>query len=147
MYNGSYLRVLTPRTTNGSNPVIVDGRQQYREAHLPLAARHHLEKLNRSTPQHLRKIIEVVDGYADKQIKNEQEGLIQQLQAELAALKAAQTQVGSTDQASAQTMPPMAQTQPAVIQQQTETALPKAQIKPAGKPTLPATPNVQPQNQ
>lgn len=58
--NGSYLRVLTPRTSNGVNPIIVDGQVQYKETSLPMAAKRHLEEQNRKLPDHLKKIIEVV---------------------------------------------------------------------------------------
>ena len=144
MYNGPYLRVLTPRTTNGNNPVIVNDMQQYRESHLPLSARAHLETLNRSTPQHLRKKIEVVDGYADQQRKSEQEELIQKLQAELAQLKAAQ--LGQVKQEPAEPKAPVITKEPAPQQLPKEPQAMPQQPAPAAKPK-PATPNVQPQNQ
>jgi hypothetical protein len=61
---GSYLRVLSPRTTNGNN-VVVDPQTRmvaYKEDHLPLSAKRYLELYNKNLPQHLRKIIEVVKG-------------------------------------------------------------------------------------
>ena len=61
MLKGNYLRVLSPRTTNGTNPKIgPDGRIVYREDHLPLTAKRPLEAQNAKLPEHLRKIIEVV---------------------------------------------------------------------------------------
>lgn len=72
---GSYLRVLTPRTTNGTNLLMgQDGRAIYKEAHLPMSAKHKLELYNRKTPNHLKKIIEVVEGNNAPVIKNVQIG-------------------------------------------------------------------------
>jgi hypothetical protein len=64
LYNGPYLRVLSPRTSNGSNLLIDEASKQvqYREDHLPMSAYKHLITLNKSTPKHLQKIIEVVQG-------------------------------------------------------------------------------------
>lgn len=61
---GSYLRVLSPRTTNGNNVLVDESTRtvKYREDHLPLSARRFLELYNKNLPQHLRKIIEVVKG-------------------------------------------------------------------------------------
>lgn len=41
-----YLRVITPVTTNGTLPMIVNGQQQFEETFLPLTARKHLERKN-----------------------------------------------------------------------------------------------------
>lgn len=41
-----YLRVTTPVTTNGSIPLIENGRQKVEETFLPLTARKHLERKN-----------------------------------------------------------------------------------------------------
>lgn len=61
MLKGNYLRVLTPRTTNGTNIMMDENRQQmFKEAHLPLTAKRALETQNRALPDHLKKIIEVV---------------------------------------------------------------------------------------
>jgi hypothetical protein len=46
-FTGPYLRVLTPKTTNGILPLIINGEQQYREDFLPLTARKQLEAKNR----------------------------------------------------------------------------------------------------
>lgn len=63
-FTGPYLRVLTPRTTNGIVPLIIDGEQQYREDFLPLTARKQLESKNtrlvKSGNKHLVAIIEEV---------------------------------------------------------------------------------------
>jgi hypothetical protein len=60
MLKGSYLRVLTPITTNGTNIKLEKGVAQYKETFLPLTAKKELEAQNRSLPEHLRKEIEVV---------------------------------------------------------------------------------------
>lgn len=60
-FNGPYLRVFSPATTNGVNPKIgSDGRVEYNEAYLPLTARKSIETKNRRLPDHLKKRIEVV---------------------------------------------------------------------------------------
>lgn len=61
-FTGNYLRVLSPVTSNGTNPKIGDdGRVQYKEALLPLTAKKALESQNNKLPEHLRKKIEVVN--------------------------------------------------------------------------------------
>jgi hypothetical protein len=62
-FTGNYLRVLTPRTTDGSTPFLIDGQQQYKETALPLTALKRLEARNRQLPNHLRHIIEPVTNY------------------------------------------------------------------------------------
>src|SRR5688572_22121772 len=64
MYNqGSYLRVLTPRVTNGTNlKILPNGTIDYKEAHLPISAKRKMEDYNRKLPSHLKKVIEVVHG-------------------------------------------------------------------------------------
>jgi hypothetical protein len=59
-FTGNYLRVLTPRTTDGNTPLLIDGQQQYKETALPLTALKRLEARNRQLPNHLRHIIEPV---------------------------------------------------------------------------------------
>lgn len=59
-FKGSYLRVLTPLTSDGVSPVVQNDRIQYREDHLPLSAKKMLEKKNEKLPSGLRKKIEVV---------------------------------------------------------------------------------------
>lgn len=59
---GSYLRVLSPRTTNGNNLMTDGDRVLYKEEHLPLTAKKYLELQNQSLPAHLKKRIEVVQG-------------------------------------------------------------------------------------
>lgn len=46
-FTGPYLRVITPLTTNGIIPLMVNGVQQTREDFLPLTARKQLESKNR----------------------------------------------------------------------------------------------------
>jgi hypothetical protein len=64
MYNqGSYLRVLTPRVTNGTNlQILPNGTIDYKEAHLPISAKRKMEEYNRKLPSHLKKVLEVVEG-------------------------------------------------------------------------------------
>ena len=60
---GPYLRVLSPRTTNGNNLLINErGMVEYKEDHLPYSAKRYIEQYNAKLPQHLRKKIEVVEG-------------------------------------------------------------------------------------
>lgn len=63
---GSYLRVTTPVTTNGTTPMLVNGVQQTEETFLPLSAKKELEKKNRHLERtgsaHLKMTIEVVGG-------------------------------------------------------------------------------------
>lgn len=60
-FTGSYLRILTPETINGVYPKMGhDGRQTFKETHLPLSARPAMERLNRKLPDALKKKIEVV---------------------------------------------------------------------------------------
>lgn len=63
---GSYLRVTTPVTTNGTTPLLVNGVQQTEETFLPLTAKKDLEKKNkhleRTGSGHLVMKIEVVNG-------------------------------------------------------------------------------------
>ena len=63
-FQGAYLRVQTPKTTNGQIPLIVDGQQVFNETFLPLSAKRQLEKKNqrliRTGFKHLAAIIEVV---------------------------------------------------------------------------------------
>lgn len=56
-----YLRILTPQTTNGVNPIMgPDGRIKYRESHMHISAQKRMEKKNAMLPQHLKHVIEVV---------------------------------------------------------------------------------------
>lgn len=64
-FNGPYLRVLSPVTTNGVNLKIgEDDKVVYKEAHLPLSAKRELEKQNAKLADHLKKKIEVVGNNA-----------------------------------------------------------------------------------
>lgn len=59
-FKGAYLRVLTPRTTDGSTIKYDEfGRIEYKESHFELSARASLEKENMIRPAHLRHLIEV----------------------------------------------------------------------------------------
>lgn len=58
----SYLRVLTPQTIDGVNLKYAEGGERvlFKETHLPLTARKHLEAENANLPQQLKHKIEVV---------------------------------------------------------------------------------------
>jgi len=58
-FKGPYLRVLTPRTTDGMNIKYDENLQVvYKESHFELSARASLEKENLTRPNQLRHIIE-----------------------------------------------------------------------------------------
>jgi hypothetical protein len=66
-FTGNYLRVLTPRTTDGNTPLLIGGQQQYKETALPFTARKRLDARNRQLPSHLRHIIEEVTNHQAQQ--------------------------------------------------------------------------------
>jgi len=57
-----YLRVLTPITIDGSTPKLseISKTQMYKETHLPVTAKKHLERENKFRANHLQHILEVV---------------------------------------------------------------------------------------
>lgn len=61
MFKSGYLKVLTPVTTNGRDPVMTtEGKIKYRESHMhPLAQKRMIAK-NAKLPNHLKHIIELV---------------------------------------------------------------------------------------
>src|SRR5688572_27401411 len=59
-FKGKFLRVLTPRTTNGINLKMVDREIQYKEQHLPITALKPMQAQNARLPEHLRHILEIV---------------------------------------------------------------------------------------
>lgn len=68
-FTGPYLRITTPRTTNGIIPKLQNGQQLSKETFLPLSARKQIEKKNARLVKrgfkHLVSTIEVVgDGPA-----------------------------------------------------------------------------------
>jgi hypothetical protein len=69
-FNGRpYLRVLTPRTTDGVNLLYDENLQvKYKESHFELTARAALEKENLTLPRQLRHIIKVMDGPEDMRV-------------------------------------------------------------------------------
>lgn len=67
------IKVKTPLTTNGTDPVMQDGRQVYSESILVISAKATLEKRNAQLPQHLKVIIEDYDGQVGVRPDNEQE--------------------------------------------------------------------------
>jgi hypothetical protein len=60
VFKGNYLRVSTPRTTDGVTPLMQNDRLVYKEDFLPLSAEEHLRKQNEKLPEILKKKIEVV---------------------------------------------------------------------------------------
>ena len=66
-FGGKYLKVLTPRTTNGVIPEMDENNvAQFKETHLPLTARTYLEKQNDGLPKHLHHRITVMDSDTKK---------------------------------------------------------------------------------
>lgn len=63
---GSYLRVITPVTTNGNLPLLKNGKQETEETFLPLTAKRHMERKNARLTKngfgHLVAKIEIVGG-------------------------------------------------------------------------------------
>lgn len=69
LFKGDYLRVLSPVTVDGMTPKMSnDGRQEYKEDHLPVSALKGLERRNLKYPPHLRKKIELVSGYKPEKV-------------------------------------------------------------------------------
>ncbi len=64
LYDGDYIRVLTPETTDGINIRIVGDRIVYKESHLAFnnMAIKSLEEENARRPDHLKHKIEIVRG-------------------------------------------------------------------------------------
>jgi hypothetical protein len=94
-FTGPYLRILTPETINGVYPKMGrDGRQTFKETHLPVSARPAMERLNRKLPDALKKRIEVVgeEYQGHKSIAPDEaaqlRAKIQELEAQNAQLKA-----------------------------------------------------------
>lgn len=101
---GTYLRILTPETINGVYPKMgLDGRQSFKETHLPLSARTVMERLNRKLPDALKKRIEVVDGAPvsngyktiEPDVAAQMRAKIEELEAQNAQLKQQATGIGS----------------------------------------------------
>lgn len=63
-FTGPYLRITTPRTTNGIIPKLQNGQQVFKETFLPLSAKKQIEKKNarliKRGFKHLVSTIEVV---------------------------------------------------------------------------------------
>ena len=59
-FRGSYLRVLTPRTSDGITPLLVNGSLVYKEDFLALSAKKYMEEQNSHLPDILKKKIEVI---------------------------------------------------------------------------------------
>lgn len=60
VFKGNYLRVSTPRTTDGVTPQMKDDKLVYKEDFLPLSALKDLNEQNLKLPEILKKKIEVV---------------------------------------------------------------------------------------
>lgn len=61
LFKGSYLRVLSPKTTDGRTPMLDnEGRIVYAETPLPVTAKRDLELQNKDLPDILKKKIELV---------------------------------------------------------------------------------------
>src|SRR5688572_10223757 len=74
--SGSYLRVTTPKTTNGIIPATVDGQVQTKETFLPLSAKKKIEAKNarlvRNGFKHLAAKVEVVNNTPAPPMQNEE---------------------------------------------------------------------------
>lgn len=72
-FTGPYLRVTSPKTTNGIIPLLRNGQQVEREDFLPLTARKSLDsknnRLRKSGNSHLIMKIEVVGGGPNSDIE------------------------------------------------------------------------------
>lgn len=64
IFTGPYLRITTPRTTNGIIPKLSNGQQEFKETFLPLSAKKAIEgknaRLIKRGFKHLISTIEVV---------------------------------------------------------------------------------------
>lgn len=61
LFKGSYLRVLTPCTTDGTSPMMdEDGRIVKKETFLPVSAKRDLDIQNKYLPDILKKTIQLV---------------------------------------------------------------------------------------
>lgn len=60
IFEGPYLRVLTPQTIDGSNVLIQNDKVVYKETHLPLTAKKQFERKNLKLPKHLQHKLEVI---------------------------------------------------------------------------------------
>lgn len=60
-FKGAYLRIETPRTTDGINLKYENGHVAYKETHVPLTALKQFEKENIGRPEHLKHRITKVD--------------------------------------------------------------------------------------
>ena len=59
--NGDYLRVVSPITVDGVQPLLDDeGKKVYKETFLPITAKKVIEERNLKLPEYLKKKIEVV---------------------------------------------------------------------------------------
>lgn len=89
-FTGDYLRVLTPKTINGVVPMTgPDGRVVYKESHLPVTAKRHLEASNRKRSAHLKHKIELVSAFSPRNEKSRAEVENEALKQKLAELEAA----------------------------------------------------------
>jgi hypothetical protein len=69
-FKDEYLRILTPRTTDGVNLKYGPDRQPtYKESHVPVTALKHFERENATLPDQLKHIIEPVGIKAEEIVK------------------------------------------------------------------------------
>lgn len=59
-FKGEYLRILTPRTTDGVNLKYINGQPVFKESHAPLSALKSFQRENVGLKDHLKHIIEHV---------------------------------------------------------------------------------------
>ena len=65
LFKGDYLRVLSPRTSDGANPIMDENdKRMWKETFMPVSARSHLELQNKYLPDILKKKIELVSSGA-----------------------------------------------------------------------------------
>jgi len=60
LFQGDYLRVLTPETIDGVTIKMVNDRMSFKESHMPLSALKDLQRENDRLPTHLKHRIERV---------------------------------------------------------------------------------------
>lgn len=72
-FGGKYLRVLTPKTTNGTTPMMDENdRLVFKETHLPMTAKKDLERQNETLSKELQHRITVVDSSIPVMSKEQQ---------------------------------------------------------------------------
>lgn len=77
-FDGKYLRILTPRTTNGIVPMTDEETDVVilKETHAPLSAKRYYEQQNEVLPKHLRHRITEIDTDAPKEATEEEKAVM-----------------------------------------------------------------------